>query len=294
MKPTLTAMQFPHPGDEHRPGKDASGFMGWNVGDHCRKFLETNGTWVSNSDSGSGPLRFWGEWEAPSTWLRLERPTDKRLPRFLHKPAAPGRPEGRRQNTDPLVMGGFVYSNCRQHRLKDEPSLTKMTNLDVGSVILFGSKFRREWVLDTVFVVAERQEFGPADVEELAAESPLLGDAVLRPLYSRPGERRDFVLYRGATADAPVDGRYSFVPAIPAERGSFARPKIDHPAMNVNLTQETRVLATGSDVADVWELARRQTLEIDLVLATSLDGPGTVAAQAPPSMSTTGRDRGRC
>ncbi len=294
----LRAMQFPHPGPEHRPGVDLRGRMGWNVGDHRRKFLQAPGTWVTDAAGGAGPLRFWGEWEPPSDWEQLPRPQDRRLPRFIHHAVAPGPASGWRQNTDPLVLDGFWYSNCRQHGSKDAPAPTKMTVLDVGSVILFGSKVAGEWVLDTVFVVGERDVLRPGDVQPLANQHTLLVDAALGPLYSNDAERRDFVLYRGATIDAPVHGRYSFVPAVPAERGAFARPALRLPTMNYHLTQETRTLAEGRDaVHEIWQAARQQVLDAGLVLATSLHGARTAAPQPRTDAAeivTAGVSRGRC
>jgi len=52
------------------------------------------------------------------------------------------------QNTDPFVFGGeFRYSWCLQ------PSRRSLRDLDMGSVILFGSRVNWKFVLDTVFVL---------------------------------------------------------------------------------------------------------------------------------------------
>ncbi len=289
---TLSAVQFPHPGSEHKPGPGDSGRMGWNAGQHKRKFLEAPGRWITDDSDGSGLLRFWGEWEPPSDWEQLPEPQDKRLPRYLHRPVIADAPSGRHQNTDPLVVDGFWYSNCRQQQFKHLPSPTKMTRLDIGSVVLFGSKLNGEWVLDTVFVVADREGLRPVDVEDLAADRPVLGYAVARPLYSGDRERRDFVLYRGATADAPVDDRFSFVPAVPAEQGSFARPALHLEALNPNLAMATRVVAEGGEVHSVWEHARRRVLDAGLVLGTFMDGPGSAATPVSSTGSTVDQDRG--
>ena len=275
----LNAIQFPHPGPEHKAGEHVDGVFPWNVGHHCRKFLETTGDYLTDRGRGSGALRFWGEWEAPSDVNLLEQPTPLH-PRYLHRARWQDGVTGRRQNTDPLVLDGFRYSNCRQHKYKDMPSPTKMQDLDAGSVVLFGSKLHGAWVLDTVFVVASRDEYGRDEVDELVADDPLLAYAALQPLYSNPERHLRFALYRGATVEDPVDGRFSFVPALPAEAGSFARPALVHPSLNVNLTQNTRLLASGTDVHDIWETARRQVLDAGLVLATRLDGPRPPSARA--------------
>lgn len=269
----LAAVQFPHPGKEHNAKPYVGGVFPWNVGEHCRKFLEAPGRWSTADATGEGMLRFWGEWEAPSDVVEELSPATPGHPRFVHHPRIDTGNGGHRQNTDPLVLDGFRYSNCRQHQFKDQPSPTKMAELEVGSVILFGS-MQNGWVLDTMFVVGSRETYGRGDVEELSQQDPMLGFAAVQPLYSNPDRHLEFVLYRGATIDAPVGGRYSFVPAVPAERGSFARPHINHPTLNYNLSMATRLLAdTAGDVHELWSSIREQVLDAGLVLATSLEGP---------------------
>ena len=56
-------VQFPHPGREHRPRGDV---MGWNRGEHRRKFLKANGHYLDDGVLRHGPLTFWGEWEPQS------------------------------------------------------------------------------------------------------------------------------------------------------------------------------------------------------------------------------------
>lgn len=269
----LAAVQFPHPGKEHKAKPYVGSVFPWNVGEHCRKFLEAPGRWATADATGEGMLRFWGEWEAPSDVVEELSPAGPGHPRFVHRPRVEAERSGRRQNTDPLVLDGFRYSNCRQHQSKDQPSPTKMAELDVGSVILFGS-MQNGWVLDTVFVVGSRETYGRGDIEALTQQDPMLGYAAVQPLYSNPDRHLEFVLYRGATIDSPVESRYSFVPAVPAERGSFARPHITHPTLNYNLSMATRLLAsTAHDVHELWSSMRDQVLAADLVLATSLAGP---------------------
>ncbi len=115
--PFTGLVQFPHPGAEH----DASRFEGdvfpWNEGDHARKFRQVDGQWrYEDGTVGSGPLRFWGEYEPPSTARRIG-PQQDRLPRWVHEPLYPPPRDGRRQNTDPLVLGGWQLSfGCRGDR----------------------------------------------------------------------------------------------------------------------------------------------------------------------------------
>ncbi len=77
-----------------------------------------------------------------------------------------------------------------------------------------------------MFVVADRREYGREDVEDLPVPEHVK-DMALRPLYGDPERDLRFVLYRGATVDDPVDGRWSFVPALPVQQASdrFTRPR---------------------------------------------------------------------
>lgn len=147
-------VQFPHPGREHVPAGD---HMLWNTeSQHKRKYLVASGTTVDVSGTAlsSGDFCFWGEWEPPSRvvhrWDRMAG-----LPTVVHEPfwVSPG-PPGFRQNTDPWVFGReFLYSNCKQ--IVRVSNATSLQRLLAGSVILFGSTLGGQFVLDTVFVVAE-------------------------------------------------------------------------------------------------------------------------------------------
>ena len=58
-------VQFIHPGLEH---VIHGGLKPWNTGEHRRKFLEVQGSYVGTPDAPSerGGLFFWGEWEPES------------------------------------------------------------------------------------------------------------------------------------------------------------------------------------------------------------------------------------
>ncbi|MCI0689930.1 MAG: hypothetical protein L0Y54_22235, partial [Sporichthyaceae bacterium] len=199
-------VQFPHPGPEHRPGPAAT--MQWNTGAHARKFLHSPGRYLDgDGTAGSDQLVFWGEWEPPSRVI--ERwPADGGLPRYLHQPVW-SRPGSRqpRQNTDPWVFGEtFLFSNCRQLTPAGNPSA--LQRLTRGSIILFGSQLDGRFVLDTVFVVADAAPYTPNQAEHLDLDDAARA-CIIEPL-TLPG-RKDhsgagFMLYRGATVDAPVAG----------------------------------------------------------------------------------------
>ena len=86
-------------------------------------------------------------------------------------------------------------------------------------------------------------------------------------------------LYRGATAEDPVHGMYSFVPALPIgdETPRFARPAVRlagliNPASKQSPRGSKRPLPM-STVRDAWEAIRHQILATGLVLAVKLDTP---------------------
>jgi hypothetical protein len=216
-------VQFPHPKDEHNPG--GAKRQPWNRCDHARKFIRSDGRCVDRNGSiHDGSLVFWGEWEAPSYVIKCW-PGDGCLPRFLHDPVwedpADSDP---RQNTDPWVFGDcFRYSNCKQ--LSQE----KLRTLPRGSVILFGSTPGGNFVLDTVFVVRDAHRLVPKQPPEIDEAFRV---CTIVPL-SLDGEcsGEEFVLYRGATREDPVEGMYSFAPCRRAdsEEPRFCRPPITLP-----------------------------------------------------------------
>jgi hypothetical protein len=292
-QPFLGLIQFPHPGSEHNAARFENGVFPWNAGDHHRKFLEANGRWREEDGSvGAGDLRFWGEYEPPSSVRRIG-PRSGSLPQWVHEPLYPPAADGPRQNTDPLVLGGFHYSNCKQHRRRDHHSPSVMQRLERGSVVLFGSKLDNVFVLDTVFVVARRQEYGREDVGDLAVPEHVK-DMALRPLYSDPERELRFVLYEGATVDQPVDGLWSFVPALPVVQPSdrLARPRVvlDEGILNEALPMGLRKVAMpSSQLESVWIRVLETTYASDLVAATHVDVPRT--DEAADTAGSGGRGR---
>src|SRR5436190_21374292 len=106
-------VQFPHPGSEHEPHGSV---MDWNLGDHKRKFLRSNGDYVVDGVVEAGAIAFWGEWEPQSRVVETYPKIGASMPRRLQEPfwRAPAG-SGLWQNTDPLVFGDrFLYTNCRQ------------------------------------------------------------------------------------------------------------------------------------------------------------------------------------
>lgn len=234
----LSIVIFYHPGGEHHvsPAMLKKGIMPWsNLPGHHRKFLEAKGDSIQNGvlSSQLTQLRFWGEWEPDSYVQELSIGSS---PRFLHtpflrdplpnlpsyasnacgtKPACGTEPmcgaqavtQNRLQNTDPFVFGdSFLYSNCQQITKKGKP--TGMTQLEIGSIILFGSRVNGNFALDTVFVVGDKKPYTPQNMSnDLAGFVP--SDY---PQIMQLSGTQKYVCYKGATYSNHCNGMYSFVP----------------------------------------------------------------------------------
>ena len=277
MSDSACFVQFPHPGGEHWP--DPGGGKGWNSYDsrHARKFMQLSGNWIAGDGSAhGGELWAWGEWEAQSELVRsLDASGAPGLPHHLWRPyyVVPRNGYERLHNTDPFIFGErFLYSNCLQ------PSRPGLRRLGRGSVIAFGSK-RGGWVLDTVLVVADYVDY-PAPEAHLALADEV-SEAFLHvtvgPLAGN-GEEATLRLYRGATPADPVDGMFSFFPAMPAGGDAgFERPGVDLDARYFTRTlaqNHKRTCGLGSEVRRaLWEQLAAQVQETGLVLGTYAEQP---------------------
>ena len=269
-------VQFPHPGLEHEP--DRYGKKAWSKDSgrhrgHRRKFMSFRGEWIGQDSSRHiGDLWAWGEWEPESELIReLQQPGgDPQYPRYLWHPYfVPKDNYQGLHNTDPFIFGEkFLYSNCRQ---RSNPSLT---HLGHGSVIAFGSGKKingeQRWMLDTVLVVKDSVDY--QSPEMLTGLSGILPEAFLVAtgrLLHDSGR-----LYKGATFDDPVDGMFSFFPAIPADGDSgFPRPLIDLPCeyfnrRNSRAPKGVRQDRASEEIRGIWDSLVSQVRANGLVLGT--------------------------
>ena len=139
-----------------------------------------------------------------------------------------------RQNTDPFVFGDyFLYSVCKQRkkiRNSDLSEFTKLGELEKGSIILFGSTISKKqggpyFVLDTVFVVGDYKAYhsknAPSDLSGFVPNDycDLMGFVHWSP-------SNDFICYKGATVENPVNDMFSFVPCKPCSSGEVGFPRV--------------------------------------------------------------------
>ena len=275
-------VQFSHPGCEHEP--DPGGGKGWNTynSPHGRKFMEFFGKWIEEDDSArSGNLRAWGEWEAESDLVcNLNQPCQDLLyPRYLWCPYyIPKDNYERLHNTDPFIFGErFLYSNCKQR------ICSGLAHLGRGSVIAFGSGRKiageRRWLLDTVFVVAGSLTYAAPEAHRLlaGAASEAFLTVTSGPIVDN--EKASFRLYMGAAPDDPVEGMFSFFPAMPAHGDAgFPRPLIDLPGEYFNprswqAPKGLRRERTSEEMRRLWKSLVTQVREAGLVLGTHAAEP---------------------
>ena len=285
MVDNLRFIQFPHPGREHEP--DSCGGKAWNKppSPHARKFMEFFGKWIEDDGNPrNGKLRAWGEWEAESELLcELNQPYQYSLyPRYLWHPYyIPKDTYKGLHNTDPFIFGErFLYSNCRQ---QSQSRTSGLAHLGRGSVIAFGSgkKIAGEWkwLLDTVFVVAGSVTYKAPEARlELAEAAP---EAFLTvtggPIADN--EKASFRLYKGATPHQPVEGMFSFFPAMPADGDTgFPRPVVDldrqyFTPSNLRAPKGRRSELTSDELRVLWKSLVAQVRKAGLVLGTHAELP---------------------
>jgi hypothetical protein len=286
-------VQFPHPGPERKvaEGQDR---LEWSRGDHTRKFLKANGTYVTTDDQvADGPVAFWGEWEPPSRVIHAFAPAGGGEPRWLHEPywRFPG-PEAGLNDTDPLVFGDhFTYSNCRQ------PNQHNLHDLEEGSLILLGSgrKNGSEWgfILDTVLVTGGPPgDYTPAS--GIPDCQPVVQGVVLDPLRADPGwSGFKFARYRGRTFREAHQGPFSFVPCKPCDDltgCAFARPVIeleepptapDSPWLRPSAVMVARCQHADPDrLQRIWSEVVEQVRGQGLALGVRLEVPEEIGVTA--------------
>jgi hypothetical protein len=228
-------------------------------------------------------LVFWGEWEPESAVEAIDNTVAPDGPRWLHRPyyVPPASYSGRHQNTDPFVFGDcFLYTLCRQTKqIGGHQRPTFLRDLAPGSVILFGSLKRREFVLDTVFVVAEGVLHDVDTWSDTLAGriSETYADVTLKPTYQTRWPH-DLRLYRGATLPDQVGGMFSFVPSLSAEVGreGFMRPaiRLDEvitPGLMMGAKRTSNL--SLERLKELWDAVVAQVIDQDLSLGTRFDLP---------------------
>ena len=290
-------VQFVHPGFEyHRPEHVGghgvrSGVMDWKAGNskHDRKFIVSRGS-LFEPDTGRDHRNvdavFWGEWEGPSVFWRIDNAPEKPKPSIIHAPFLPDRPPLESvQNTDPMVFGdAFIYSNCLQH------AYASLRNLVEGSIVLFGRHSRGRsqpaFSLDTCLVVERVERLEPVPFDQAAYGEDILDDAVLNPLYTE-GAVNALAVYFGRTQTG--DGSpFSFFPArlLTDPDYLFARPQLEPTGALKDVVSpknmqgiKTRTV-TSAERDAIWQEVVRQVVQQGCALGHSVAPPPVLHASA--------------
>lgn len=264
-------IQFIHPGTEHRYRRGET-YKPANPPPHERNFIRAKGSYAGRDGSlRQDELCFWGEWENEAHAAALgSRDASGIMPHHLITPVPAASP-AKAMNTDPFVFGkGFKYFCCQQH---DNGTMTRLKR---GDIILFGSHKGAGFVLDTLFVVARAIPYETASYDGVKKALPkddftlfftnsfvTMAEPDLSSCGrgcgdSCGGQKLSRVLYVGATFEEPVDGMYSFAPAMPVGScpAGFARPalgKREVPGISPDLRQGFKAKIDASDRQTVWK-----------------------------------------
>ena len=267
-------------------------------------YVDNNGDLQKNKS-----VTVWGEWEADSDSVNWEagdysaniKNIGKRFPKYLFKPyirkEIPPKAEsgengkstcsidieeskaccsdnGGYQNTDPFIFGdNFLYGICKQGPKKGFKK-NKLTELEVGSVILFGNRIGKrkgefKFEIDTVFVVGDyfvdndHKYYYTDEVEKLLDYPQVNSDYVKMSLmlaYPKGCKREKRRLYFGATYDNPVNGMYSFSPVREYDGKGFEKLLIDseeETGVSLGLNRNWKKLK--KDPQGVWETVRKKS-----------------------------------
>jgi hypothetical protein len=150
-------------------------------------------------------------------------------PRYLHEPywtTPPRHPKA--QNTDPYVFGHRFPIQQLPAEHQEGPMRTQ--RLAAGSIILFGSGLRGEFVLDTVFVVAHAQTLSPEKVPELRATDEAFTTVTIAATSTDSGVPRSRSIAQGVARVRPVG---CLIPTLKRRSPSVLRqwcPSFEHHA----------------------------------------------------------------
>jgi len=258
---SVLAVQLNHPGAEKafKMGRGYSHYNGqlireWNADkSHCRKFIQSQGEYIfqPGEQAQQVDLLFWGEWEGNSYF----EPLNTWNPNGIHTPFHSLHIRNH-QNTDPYVFGEhFLYSVCKQRG--------RLTQLEKGSVILFGSSFKKGFALDTVFVVGSFESVHEVAANKASNYSKTYREATLEQLgdtYISPNPASKLRLYKGLMYSDNKE-IFSYTPCkLYNEKTKNGFPRIIFPYEIINGFQfsnnPTGIKILGSNkeqTVDVWK-----------------------------------------
>jgi hypothetical protein len=278
---SILTIQLNHPGAEknYRLGGGYSFFEGklireWNADkSHYRKFIHQEGEYIKtlNQQPKKDELLFWGEWEGNSCF----EPFNSWNPNGIHQPFH-SLDIREHQNTDPYVYGeNFLYSVCKQRG--------RLTQLERGSVVLFGSSFKYGFALDTVFVVGSFESVHDVAANEAANYSKTYRESTLEQLgdtYIRPNPASKLRLYKGLMYTEKQE-IFSYIPCKPFnEETKTGFPRVIFPYENLggfqfsnNPTGIKIISSNAEQTKEIWQFITQEVLKQGYCLATKITEP---------------------
>lgn len=240
---------------------------------HGRKYIYAFGSCIDGLEEQPhrAMLYFWAEYEAPTIASDINQPkSDKIFPRVLHhieKNVPINRTVEPWQNTDPFVFNGpFIYSNCRQdNRILRE--------LDRGDILLFVSRHKSRYYLDTVLVI--HRIYDPIPFSAGTWCRTYRGCEAFERVTGRQidyyykYEKKEWVTYTGRTFGKEP---FSYVPCWRTS------PDEGHPRMEIQLqdlesdTRRQFKILSGNP-KEIWNQVAQQVINAGGSLAVYVDHP---------------------
>lgn len=286
-------IQFLHTAQEATPVNELDNVIPWNNNDtHRRKFILSNGKFLNdNLEQEESELVFWGEWEAQSEIVKINK-SNINPPNYLNKPFINPAVPCRTHNTDPYVFGDkFRYIICKQGYFHNV-----LTNLEPNSIILFGSSINGRFCLDTVFVISNDQSNYTVDtIENLfplnnrgqyyhASVNPIYGEFEYNNRnaesedFCRINDKRDYTFYKAVNFldRQNYNDLYSYVPCKVYNPNNFIfrQPVITLDFIKGNQTQGVNSKdCSVEEIVNYWKDIANQIQDKNLRLGTYFNTP---------------------
>ena len=270
--PQLSIVQFLHHGEGTLKNMQCKMIFPWNQADrHYRKYMCCSGKYMQNGVEVQDRLMFWGEWE-PDSYIIKDFGAKNSFPRYLQKPIWPCQVPNKfsRCGTDPFVFSKpFVYDFC------DQDTFALLSNLDKGSLILFGfhKKNPFRFIVDTVFVVGDYLDFTSANLSLLQSRISEKDYLIIEQNMPFLNSGKKYRCYFGATPQNPVNGMYSFVPCCLYSEGKNKFLSITNNISNIINIQKTQGVTQTkcnsiNNVKSIWNNIKTLTAQQGLLEGT--------------------------
>lgn len=259
-------IQFIHPSAEHTIKTGTNWYLADGKNKHRRKFLKIEGSYIDKNKLIVSDLVFWSELEAPCKIIgRPFAHKNRNFPKIIFEPEYNKYTEHivkNNMNSDPFFFGNqFYYGICKQLKKKkgtDKRINTSLSKLEENTIILFGSKIKGNFRLDSLFVVDKGRECNLKNYNSFKNEMDLIAfNLNILPIFN--GDHNEeflsreeyFTLYSGKMYNGKNE-IYSFSPCkkyfgIDLEKSLFERPIIKSKYLNQSLSRNYEIINFQSE-----------------------------------------------